>query len=82
MPAASLPVHPRRCTPNFLTPPRPVPGRPRPTCKVQLCILKTVRMHRDRQRQRQTIFFIDIDIIFVVSFPTGFTDSCIQQNCL
>ena len=52
--------------PKFLTPPRPCPGSSLTyLAKFQLCILKTVRMHRDRQtdrqRQRQTILFIDID---------------------
>ena len=42
--------------PNFLTPPRPVPGRPRPTCKVSALYLENCanalrQTETDRQRQ-------------------------------
>ena len=29
-----------RCTPKIFTPPRPAPGRPRPTCKVSALYLE------------------------------------------
>ena len=49
---------PRRSTPTILTHRRPVSGRLRPFCSFSSVYnLKTVRMHRDRDRQT-----IDIDI--------------------
>ena len=51
---------------KFSTPPRPALGRPRPTCKVSALYLENCAnalRQKDRQRQtdRQTILFIDID---------------------
>ena len=50
---------PPRAPTQFLTPPRPVPGRPRPTCKVSALYLENCASalriwDRQRQRQRQT----------------------------
>ena len=54
---------------KLLMPPRPSPGRPRPTCKVSALYLENCAnalRQKDRQtetdRDRQTILFIDIDI--------------------
>ena len=52
---------PRRSTPTILIPPRPVPGRPRPTCKVSTLYLENCECI-ETDIQRQTILFIDIDI--------------------
>ena len=67
-PPPPTPHHPPPRAPrNFLTFPRPVPGRPRPTCKVSALYLENcanASRQTDRQtdRDRQTILFIDIDL--------------------
>ena len=60
---------PPRCTPKFSTPPRPVLGRPRPTCKVSALYLENcanasrqTETETETETDRQTILFIDIDI--------------------
>ena len=59
---------------KFLTPPRPVPGRPRPTCKfsalyLENCAnaLRQTETETDRQTDIQTILFIDIDYVVLLN---------------
>ena len=50
-------LQPPRCTPQFLTPPRPVPGRPRPTCKVSALYLENcANASRQTETDRQSFY--------------------------